>query len=43
MSKIRKQGKVPPPPLDEDGNPIVIEDDPNIETSASPTVKELMK
>jgi hypothetical protein len=26
MSKIGEHGKVPPPPLNEDGNPIVVED-----------------
>jgi hypothetical protein len=26
MSKIDEHGKVPPPPLNEDGNPIVVED-----------------
>jgi predicted RNase H-like nuclease (RuvC/YqgF family) len=43
MSKTRKQGKVPPPPLDEDSNPIVVEDGSNMETSTTPTVEELMK
>jgi predicted RNase H-like nuclease (RuvC/YqgF family) len=43
MSKTRKQGKVPPPPLDEDSNPIVVEDGSNMETSTAPTVEELMK
>jgi predicted RNase H-like nuclease (RuvC/YqgF family) len=41
MSKIRKEGKVPPPPLDEDGNPIEVED--GSETSKAPTLEELMK
>jgi hypothetical protein len=43
MSKNREQGKVPPPPLDEYGNPIVVEDGSNTETSTAPTVEELMK
>jgi hypothetical protein len=43
MSKVREQGKVPPPPLDNDGNPIVDEDGSNMETSAAPTMEELMK
>jgi predicted RNase H-like nuclease (RuvC/YqgF family) len=43
MSKTREQGKVPPPPLDEDGNPVMVEDGSNTETSTAPTVEELMK
>jgi hypothetical protein len=43
MSKVREQGKVPPPPLGNDGNPIVDEDGSNMETSTTPTMKELMK
>jgi hypothetical protein len=40
MSKIGEHDKVPPPPLDEDGNPIVVEDISNIETSMAPTVED---
>jgi predicted RNase H-like nuclease (RuvC/YqgF family) len=43
MSKTDEHGKVPPPPLDEDGNPIVVEDGSNTETSTTPTMEELMK
>jgi hypothetical protein len=43
MSKIGEQGKVPPPPLDEDGNPIVGEDGANTETSTALTFEELMR
>jgi hypothetical protein len=43
MSKVGEQGKVPPPPLGNDGNPIVDEDDSNMETSAAPTMEELIK
>jgi hypothetical protein len=43
MSKTSEHGKVPPPPLDEDGNPIVVEDGSNMETSTTPIVEELMK
>jgi hypothetical protein len=43
MSKTKEQGKVPPPPLDEDGNPIVVEDGSNTETSMAPTLEELMR
>jgi protein required for attachment to host cells len=43
MSKNGEQGKVPPPPLDEYGNLIVVEDGSNTETSTAPTVEELMK
>jgi hypothetical protein len=43
MSKIGEQGKVPPPPLNEDGNLIGVDDGSNTETSMAPTVEELMK
>jgi predicted RNase H-like nuclease (RuvC/YqgF family) len=43
MSKTGEEGKIPPPPLDEDGNPIVGEDDVNTETSTAPTLEELMR
>jgi hypothetical protein len=43
MSKTEEQGKVPPPPLDEDGNPIMNGDGSNTETSTAPIVEELMK
>jgi hypothetical protein len=43
MSKSREQGKVPSPPLDEDGNSIVFEDSSNTKTSTAPTVEEFMK
>jgi hypothetical protein len=43
MSKTGEYGKDPPPPLDEDGNPIVVEDGSNMETSTSLTMEELMK
>jgi hypothetical protein len=43
MSKTEEQGKVHPPPLDEDGNSIVVEDGSNTETSTAPTMEELMK
>jgi hypothetical protein len=43
MSKIREQDKVPPTSLDKDGNPIVVKDGSNTETSIAPTVEELMK
>jgi hypothetical protein len=42
MLKTGEEGKVHPPPLDEDGNPIVAEDGSNTETSTAPTVAELM-
>jgi hypothetical protein len=42
MSKTGEQGKVLPPPLDEDGNPIVGEDDTNTEISTTPTLQELL-
>jgi hypothetical protein len=43
MSKTGEQGKVPPPPLNEDGNSIVVEDGSNTETSTAPTLEELMR
>jgi hypothetical protein len=43
MCKTREQGKVPPPQLDEDGNPIGVDDVSNTEISMSPTMEELMK
>jgi hypothetical protein len=43
MSKTREQGKVPTLPLDEDGNPIGVDDGSNMETSTAPIVEELMK
>jgi hypothetical protein len=43
MSKTDEHGKVPPPPLDKDGNSIVVEDGSNTETSTAPTVEGLMK
>jgi hypothetical protein len=43
MYKIGEQGKVPPPPLDEDGNPIMDGDGSNTETSTTLIVEELMK
>jgi hypothetical protein len=43
MSKTGEQGKVPPPPLHEDGNTIVGEDGANTETSMTPTLEELMR
>jgi predicted RNase H-like nuclease (RuvC/YqgF family) len=43
MSKTDEHSKVHPPPLDEDGNPIVVEDGFNMEISMAPTVEELMK
>jgi hypothetical protein len=43
MSKTGEQGNVPPPPLDEYGNPIVVEDGSSTKTSTAPTVEELMK
>jgi hypothetical protein len=43
MSKTGEQGKVPPPPLNEDGNPIGVDDGSNTESSTSPIVEELMK
>jgi hypothetical protein len=42
MSKTDEHGKVHPPPLDEDGNPIVVEDGCNTETSMTPIMEELM-
>jgi hypothetical protein len=43
MSKTGEQGKVPPPLLNEDGNPIVGEDGANTETSTAPTLEELTR
>jgi hypothetical protein len=43
MSKTGEQGKMPPPLLVEDDNPIMVEDDSNTETSMAPIVEELMK
>jgi hypothetical protein len=43
MSRTGEQGKVPPPPLDGDGNPIGVDDGSNMETSTAPTMEELMK
>jgi hypothetical protein len=43
MSKTGKHGEVPQPPLNEDGNPIVVEDGSNTKTSTAPTVEELIK
>jgi predicted RNase H-like nuclease (RuvC/YqgF family) len=34
---------VPSPPLDEDGNPIVVENGSNMEISTAPTMEKLMK
>jgi hypothetical protein len=43
MSKTGEQDKVLPPPLVEDGNPIVGEDDTNMKISTTPTLQELMR
>jgi hypothetical protein len=43
MSKTGEPGKVPPPPLDEDDNPIAVGDGSNMETFVAPTVEEVMK
>jgi hypothetical protein len=43
MSKTRGQGIAPPPPLGEDGNPLMDENASIVETSMTPTVEELMK
>jgi hypothetical protein len=43
MSKTGEQSKVPPPPLDEDGNLIMDEDGTNTKTSMAPTLEELMR
>jgi predicted RNase H-like nuclease (RuvC/YqgF family) len=43
MFKTEEQGKVPPPPLDEYGNPIVAKDGSNTKTSTTPTLEELMR
>jgi hypothetical protein len=42
MSKTGEHGKTPPPPLDEDGNPIAGDDTSITDTSMNPTVEELM-
>jgi hypothetical protein len=43
MSNTGEEGRVPPPPLDRDDNPIVVEDGSKSGTSTAPTVEELMK
>jgi hypothetical protein len=43
LSNTGEQEKVPSPPLNEDGNLIVVEDGTKSGTSAAPTVEELMK
>jgi hypothetical protein len=43
MSKTGGQGTTPPPPLGEDGNPLVDKNASIAETSVTPTVEELMK
>jgi hypothetical protein len=43
MPNTREQGTVPPPPLNKDANPIVVEDGFNTETSMAPTLEELMR
>jgi hypothetical protein len=43
MSKTEEQGKVPPPPLNKDGNLIVVEDGSNMEISMALIVEELIK
>jgi hypothetical protein len=43
MSRIGEEGKTPPPPLDEGGNPIVGEDGVNMKTSTAPTLEKLMR
>jgi hypothetical protein len=43
MSKTGEHGKTPPPPLDEDGNPIAGDDASIADTSMNPMVEELMK
>jgi hypothetical protein len=43
MSKTREHGKTPPPPLDEDSNPIVGDDTSIADTSTNSRVEELMK
>jgi hypothetical protein len=43
MSKTGKEGKVPQPQLNEDDNPIEVEDDSKLETSKAPALEGLMK
>jgi hypothetical protein len=43
LSKAGDKGEVPPQQFDEDGNPIVGEDDCKSETSKAPTLEYLMK
>jgi hypothetical protein len=43
LSNTGEQEKVPSPPLNEDGNLIVVEDGTKSGTSAAPTIEELMK
>jgi hypothetical protein len=38
MSKTGEHSKTPPPPLDEDGNPIADDDASIVDTSTNPTV-----
>jgi hypothetical protein len=43
MSKTEERGKVPQPPLDEDGNLIMVEDGSNTETTTATTLEALMR
>jgi hypothetical protein len=43
MSRTGEEGKVPPPQLDEGGNPIVVEVESKSGTSITPTLEDLMK
>jgi hypothetical protein len=43
MSRTSEEGKVPPPQLDKDGNPIEVEDDSKSGISNPPTLEDLMK
>jgi hypothetical protein len=43
MSKSGDEGELPPPQLDEDSNPIVIEVGSKSGTSNTPTLEDLMK
>jgi hypothetical protein len=43
MLRTGEEGKVPPPQLDEDGNPIVVEVESKSGTSNTPTLEDLMK
>jgi hypothetical protein len=43
MSKTEERGKVPQPPLDEDGNLIMVEDGSNTETITATTLEALMR